>query len=226
MADYYYKTLGEARAAIVNAFTSFGQLTYTSLTLSITWVTGSTVNGGHWVVAGDVLFGEQYANGSYWAAEAKTGAGLSIGRVGREPGMGQEARVEQLAAAGAATAEDLRYQLWTSLLAAADDVTDGSAGATVDLNTELVGAGDPVVLRSLQAYSSANDQAVLQTAVVVTNRLPSTSAMSEPIEQAYLVNTAPVVNNRIEQAPQYNIDQGINAGGSVYSVESKQITSI
>jgi len=225
MADYYYKTLGEARQAIVSAFTAFGQLTYTSATLAIVWTPGATANGGHFDVSGDVLFGSQYANGSYWAAEGKTGAALAIGRVSREVGLGIEARVEQLATIGAATALQLMTALADALDDALADVCDGSADTPVAIPTTLSGAGNPVIRRRITPWASTNDEGLAVTTVVVTNELPATSALSEPIVQAYLPNTQPIVQNIIQQGPRYDIDQAINGGGSIWSISSRQLTS-
>ena len=224
MADFYYKTAGEAWQAMVSQFTAFGQLAYASLGFSVVWTPGATETGGHFTVAVTVIAGEPYANGNYWAADSKTGGAMPLNAIVRQAGMDVGPQVIPLTDILALTALGLKEWL---ALARGDmliDVTGCSVLYAYVMDSVLAGAGDPIVLRTVSALVTATDQAFDQTYVVDLNQQPATSPITAPVNPAYQTGGTVTINNIIQSPATYDIDQAINAGGSIYTVGSRQIS--
>lgn len=225
MPDFYFKTVGEAWAAIMNQFTAFQYLTYQAPSFSITWNSGGTPNGGFWRVAGTVSAGEAYANGDYYAAEAVSTNTLPFGNILRQPGMSLIPRVRESGTAGDESVLQLLDWLYSARRAMFSDITDAVQASFINLNGQLNGASNPVVYRKVWTVKSDNDQAIDWASLVNIELLPATSALSEPVNPQYIVSAAPIVNNLIQAAPSLDTDVTVNPGGGVYSITSRQFTN-
>ncbi len=225
MPDYYYKTVGEAWAAIANQFTAFGDLTYISLGFSVAWHSAGAPDGGYFTVDGTVYAGDAYANGNYHAQEAKTGAGLPFAKLLREPGMDVQPVVTSDPTVGRLTAATLRSQLYLARIAMAADVSDASSSSPVNQDVTLTGAGGVFITREWIQFVSAYDQTMDMVSVVDMRFAPSGAPVTQPVDPKYMVDNAPIVNNIIQTAPSLGVDATVNPGGGIYSITSRQLTT-
>ena len=225
MPDYYYKTVGEAWAAIVNQFTAFGYLTYQAASFSIVWHAGGAPNGSFWRIAGTVSAGEAYANGDYYAAEAVSTNLLPFGNILRQPGMQLVPRVRESGTVGDESVIQLLDWLYSARREMFAAITDGLMSSFTNLNGQLTGASNPVVYRKAWLIKSDNDQAIDWASLVNTELLPVTSALAEPVNPVYEASVAPIVNNLIQASPAFDVDSTVNPGGGVFSVTSRQFTN-
>ena len=224
MANYYFKTIGEAWAGIANAFTSFGYLTYKHAGFSIVWVPGGGVEGGYLQVAGDVIYGEDFATGRYYAAEAQSGQHIPIRNVMGEPGMWAVIKTRALVADGGMTIAQLVDDLTIGRRECLTNATNAHVPVYTDLNTIFTDGTLPVVQRTIGVLTTITDQAIDMVAVVDMDLMPATSQPTEPYNPTYSTNSNQIVNITVNQGPQYDVNQSINSGGSIYTIGARQIS--
>jgi hypothetical protein len=225
MPDYYYRTAGEAFAAVCNAFNAFDDLTYLELGFAITWHTGALPNGGYFKVEGDGSGGPAFANGNYYARDMPTAALVGFVDLVRQPGMQTEVWITTTGVGGDLSAQTLKAKLTyakAQLVNAHTSVTDADEH---EWNISLAGSADPVIFTTQRLFFTSYDQIQDTTVVVDKLFIPAGAGLSVPVCPTIQQDVKPVVNNVIQAQPELDIDQGINAGGSIYSVTSKQLTS-
>lgn len=225
MADYYFKTLGDAWQSICDTFTSYGQMTYNPVDFNIAWVNAAGMTGGYFEVSGTTLIGPAFANGRYFAAEAQIGYKLPLGQVIREPGMQAIPEVTFVDDPAYTDALQMMVLLKGVRYAMGFDMFNGTPSGWTEYDTILDGFGAPTIYRAIQLWQNENDQAIEFVSILVVNNLPATSQLTRPMNPVYLANNQPVINNVIQAAPTLDVDATVNPGGGIYSITSRQLTT-
>lgn len=226
MADAYYKTIGEAWSAMVAAFTAADVLIYNASGFSISWTPSSVSTGGYWTVEGTTYVGEPPANGTYRAADAKTGAGLPLAYVLKSQGMADIAQVTSASTSGALTAITLRDQLEAARTAAVEDITGATRVNHQDSDLTVAAGPVPCVLATWSTYTTGND-AMIDVFVAIDQRgQPNGSPVTYPPMPMYQASAPAQVVNNIDVGPQLDTDVAINNGSVIDTVVAKQFTGI
>jgi hypothetical protein len=226
MADFYLKTVGQAWAAMVSAFTGNNQLTYNASGFSITWNTAGTPYGGYFTVAGTVSVGSTYANGNYHAAEARSSGYIPIASILAESGMGSMPVITTLTTSGILSLAGLADALQSARATMITDQCGGTSVALTQNSIDVVGSGTPAARVELQSWKTSDDCAVDVITVTDLRGAPAGAPISYPFWPTMTAVLIPPTQITVDVGPQLDTDQAINNGSSIQTVVSKQFTGI
>lgn len=226
MADHYYKTIGQAWSAMAAAFTAADALIYNSTGFDISWTPSSASTGGYFTVAGTTYIGEPPANGTYRAADSKTGGNVPLASVLKSQGFQDIPQVTSTGVAGALGTSELRDAL---MHARNDAIADITGASDTDVNgTDLYVTGAPVacVYTATAGWYSDSDAMLDCFAVMDSRGQPATSPVTYPPAPTYGAIVPATITNNIDVGPQLDTDVAINNGSVIETVVAKQFTGI
>lgn len=226
MANFYFKTLGQAWSAMVAAFTGNNQLTYNTTGFEITWTSGTAPNGGFFTIAGTTFVGEPYANGNYYASEAVTGGYLLINNLIREDGFMDVPQVTSQTTSGALDTYALAYQFTAARAEALSDVYGTGFANSFDFEEPLEGGSVAVATYFGLLWTTPNDVAFDLVCVVDLRGAPTTSPLTWPPLPTYQAVAGATVITNIDVGPQLDTNVAINNGSTINTVTAKQFSGV
>jgi hypothetical protein len=226
MADFYFRTIGQAWSAIVAAFTAANQLTYNAAGFTVTWGPGSSTYGRKFTVAGTAFVGDPPANGNYFAGEAKAGVTLPMIYVLSEPGFTDIPKVSVQGSAGALDLVGLLTTMVGAREACIADVTGATAVTVGTATLEVYSASVPTGEVKVSGWETDNDIAIDCWMVVDIQSPPPGPPLTQVPMPTYQTPASPVINNNIDVGPQLDTDVAINNGSVINTTVAKQFTGI